>query len=413
MALQEILDRQATSLEYVLHTHGIRARVDGGRLSPRLAHFHIMLPPGVRPNVLAPLVPELAEALGVAACRLAPDAEGGVGVYLEVPRPDPVPVRLLPLVQRVADVVPPITATLGVDTEATPLLLRLNAPDVDPVLVSGGQGVGKSRLLRGMALSLALHNSPDNLRLLLLEATGDGVAFKGMDSLPHLACPVANGPVDVLVSLRWALRTLARRDASAGDADDYDGSDMDSGELFSDEEYTPRFRRNEARMSEPALVIMLDGADKLLLSANRRAGAEAADALNRLLRSGSANGIHLVVSSERPDLGLNADWGARIAGVTLSAEMARMATGVKGSGAQALLGSGDFLIALNAELIRFQAAAASGADVGKAVDLINSWTNAPRAGETAQTEAVGMSRQREHTRAEQEPIPLRRVWAGE
>jgi hypothetical protein len=43
---------------------------------------------------------------------------------------------------------------------------------------------------------------------------------------------------------------------------------------------------------------------------------------------------------------------------------------VKGSGAQGLLGAGDLLISLNSELIRFQAAGVSHAEVTKAVDLI-------------------------------------------
>src|SRR5437879_3249512 len=166
MAIRDILNRQAGAIEYVLHTHGIRAEVDGGKLSPRLAHFHLVLPAGLRISQLSPLMPEVADALGVVSCRLS-QLEGEV--YVEVPRPDPVPVRLLPLVQRVADVVPPITATLGLDTEGTPLLLRLNSPEVDPTIITGAQGSGKSSLLRGMALSLALHNSPDKLRLLLLD----------------------------------------------------------------------------------------------------------------------------------------------------------------------------------------------------------------------------------------------------
>src|SRR4051812_34435463 len=184
MAMRDILDRQANTVEYVLHTHGINAHIDGGRLSPRLSHFHIVLPPGVRPTQLAPIVPEISEALGVMTSRLAPEP-AGTGVYLEVPRPDPIPVRLLPLVQRVADVVPPLTTTLGLDTEGKPLLLRLNASDVNPLLITGEHGAGKSRLLRGMAISLALHNSPEALKLLLLDVTGEGVAFKGMEELPH------------------------------------------------------------------------------------------------------------------------------------------------------------------------------------------------------------------------------------
>src|SRR5512140_3097062 len=118
MAMRDILDRQAGTIEYVLHTHGISAQVDGGKLSPRLAHFHLLLPPGFNPSRLGHFIPDLADALGVTNCRLSASE---TGIYLEVPRPDPVPVRLLPLVQRVADVVPPATATLGMDTDSTPL----------------------------------------------------------------------------------------------------------------------------------------------------------------------------------------------------------------------------------------------------------------------------------------------------
>jgi DNA segregation ATPase FtsK/SpoIIIE-like protein len=413
MLLRNILDKQATTIEYILHTHGLRASVDGGRVSPRLAHFHIVLPQGVRPTVMSPLVDELAEALGVVSCRLAPGDD--IGVYLEVPRPDPIPVRLLPLVQRVADVVPPVTVTLGMDNEGTgtPLLLRLDAHDVDPVLICGNKGAGKSRLLRGMALSLALHNSPGNVRLLLLDAGGEGIAFRGMDDLPHLACPIANGPIDSLISLRWAVRTLARRSDTRGMMDD----DDDSGELFFDEEPAP----TKAASDELALVIMIDGVDALLAGVNRRASGstEAASALNHLLAAGSRAGVHIVMSSERVEPGLDADWRARITGPVLNPEAGRIATGMKGSGAHNLLGKGDFLISLNAELIRFQAAHVSSTEVEKAVAMINKWANASQENEIeseAEDESTFapagfMPRPGEGRSAE--PTPLRRAWMGD
>jgi DNA segregation ATPase FtsK/SpoIIIE-like protein len=396
MAMRDILDRQAGTIEYVLHTHGIRAQVDGGKLSPRLAHFHLVLPGGVNPSRLSPLVPEIASALGVISCRLAV-TDGGV--YLEAPRPDPVPVRLLPLVQRVADVVPPATATLGLDTDGTPLLLRLDSPEVDPAIVSGSQASGKSGLLRGMALSLALHNSPDRLRLLLLDCTGSGAAFRGLEDLPHLACPVAAGPVDTLVSLRWALRILSRRTHMAGDELDFE--DEDDNE--------PPFEYAPLQAGEPELVILIDGADTLCAMSNRRANAEAAGALRRLLMAGHGHGIHMVVSAERPDeiVGAGGSWGARITGRAASPEQARLATGMKGSGAQGLLGAGDFLITLNAELIRFQAAGVSEAEVSKAVDLILACSKAyPQPGQAN-------DRAQAHEPRAMQPRLISRAWTGD
>ena len=415
MAIRDILDRQAGIIEYVLHTHGIAAQVDGGKLSPRLAHFHLMLPPGLSPARLSPFVNDIAASLGVISCRLA-HLEGGV--YLEVPRPDPVPVRLLPLVQRVADVVPPVTASLGLDTDGTPLLLRLNSPEVDPVIVTGNGASGKSSLLRGMALSLALHNSPERVRMLLLDCTGDGVAFRGLDRLPHLACPLANGAVDSLVSLRWALRVLARRTPAPFYEDELTFDDMGEEDMGPEDE--PLFEYSPLQAEEPALVLMIDGADRLISTPNGRINAETTDALRRLLLTGSANGIHVVLSSERPDelAELSTGWGARIVGRVGSAEAARLATGARGSGAQGLLGAGDFLVTLNAELIRFQAAAVSRSEIQKAVDLICNCANSYPQPNTDTRQGVGDAatpRGREQGRATQveEPRSISRGWYGE
>ncbi|MDQ6695466.1 MAG: FtsK/SpoIIIE domain-containing protein, partial [Chloroflexota bacterium] len=281
MALRDILDKQANRIEYVLHTHGIRTQVDGGRLSPRLTHFHLQLPTGVRPQQLSPFVQEIASVLGVQSCRLQ---SGESGVHLEVPRPDPMPVRLLPLVQRVADIVPPVTATLGLDCDGTPLLLRLNSPDVESVFISGAPQAGKSSLLRGMALSLSLHNSPDRVRLLLISLSGDDAAFGGLDSLPHLACPTANGPVDALLNLRWAERTLNRR------------SQLDANELTFDDGDDALLDSLSMGAEEPDLIIMVDGAERIATAGNVRFQAEVLPLLNRLLSDGPRYGIHLLLS---------------------------------------------------------------------------------------------------------------------
>lgn len=417
--MREILDRQANGIEYILRTHGINAQIDGGKLSPRLAHFHVMLPPGVRATQLSPLIAEIAGEIGVTSCRMS---HGEEGVYLEIPRPDPVPVRLLPIVQRVADVVPPITATLGLDCEGTPLLLRLNSPDVDPLLVVGNRGAGKSSLLGGMALSLALHNSPDKLRLLLIDCTSEGRAFRGLEGLPHLACPLANGPVDAMLSLRWALRTLSRSEA-ANDPFALDGEDEEL--TFGDEDLD--FRQPlVAHRDEPALVIMVDGADLLCRNGNRRAEAEAMSALNKLLMSGSRHNIHVALSVEHLASidGLEAGWGSRIVGQVASQEAARQATGLKGTGAQDLMGAGDFLISLNTELIRFQSPAVSSAEIARAVALISSCAQAqtgeqqPRIEDYDRqpTKAAIPPRKQEHQERQEhyeEPIQLRRSWVGD
>jgi S-DNA-T family DNA segregation ATPase FtsK/SpoIIIE len=286
----------------------------------------------------------------------------------------------------------------------------------------GNQGAGKSSLLGSMALSLALHNSPDRLRLLLIDGTGEGRAFRGLERLPHLACPIASGPADSMISLRWALRTLARH-ARLNDPLRLDDEDED--ELFFDDDST--LEPYASQKDSPALVVLVDGADVLCGNTNRRTAGEAEAALNKLLSGGSRNNIHLALSVENLPLidGLEADWGARIVGRVHSPEAARQATGIKSTGAHSLLGAGDFLISLNTELIRFQAPGVSSSEIAKSVDLIVTCAQmqSDPEGQSEYDEfdlspmpampSVPTRKQERIPHAMQEPVPLRRSWVGE
>ncbi|MGI8588329.1 MAG: DNA translocase FtsK [Chloroflexia bacterium] len=326
--MREFLDDQSNIIEHLLHSHGIRGRVTGGSLSPRLLHFQIKLPNRVKPSQVAPLLPEIAEALEVRAVRLAPDPETG-DTILEVPRPDPVAVRLLPLAKKVAEVVPPITATLGLDIAGTPLLLRLDAPEVAPTLITGSPSSGKSGLLQTMAISLALHNSPDTLRMLLIDLSGarrrgrQGItAWTGAEALPHLVAEPVRDLDEAHLRLRWAMRLLRERAEMLADGEPSEG---------------------------PALVVMLDGLEEV--------AGESLDLLPMLARDGRGLGIQLVAAVQPSPVVEQIAWGARIVGRCKDAAHARAASGMQGIGADGLLGEGDFLAVLGGDALRFQAAA--------------------------------------------------------
>jgi DNA segregation ATPase FtsK/SpoIIIE-like protein len=203
-----------------------------------------------------------------------------------------------------------------------------------------------------------------------------------MEGLPHLACPVANGPVDAMVSLRWAIRTLERRSHMAG-------SEEDENELTFDDPGDVKYGPAPSLLDEPALVVLIDGVEFLCASGDRRTATEAVAALRRLLAEGGGHRLHVVAATERPDIMISAGmgWRARITGQVSSPEAARMASGVKGSGAQGLLGEGDFVITVNAELIRFQAAAASADEVLKAIGFIHDRMREVQAQEQAEPQA--------------------------
>ena len=91
------------------------------------------------------------------------------------------------------------------------------------------------------------------------------------------------------------------------------------------------------------------------------AGKAVEVALTRLAQRGREAGIHLVAGAQKPASAvvgpmLKANFPARLVGRVGSAEDARVATGLSGSGAEKLQGRGDFLAVSAGSVTRFQAA---------------------------------------------------------
>ncbi|HSR30518.1 MAG TPA: FtsK/SpoIIIE domain-containing protein, partial [Anaerolineae bacterium] len=251
-------------------------------------------------------------------------------VEVEVPRPQGKVVPLLPLCQRLAShgpnrqlTVPPITAVLGLDHEGIPLLLRLPSPTVAHVLIAGTTGSGKTALARSIVASLALHNSQRALQLVLIDPKGRG--FLPFQGLPHLLQPVVSRIDQALPLLQRLIAEMERRDA-------------------------------EGR-SAPRLVIVLDELADLV----QVGGREMEATLTRLSQRGREAGLHLVACTQKPAAAVigglvKSNFPVRIVGSVASPEDAKVATGLAQTGAERLLGQGDFLVVAKGHATRMQAA---------------------------------------------------------
>ncbi|HEY3534679.1 MAG TPA: FtsK/SpoIIIE domain-containing protein [Pedococcus sp.] len=181
---------------------------------------------------------------------------------------------------------------VGVGGEG-PYLLDL-AADGPHVLVGGTTGSGKSELLRTLVVSLATHNRPEQLSLVLIDYKG-GAAFRECAALPHTAGVVTD--LDdrladrALRSLRAELRRRERFLGGAGAADH-------AGYLA-----TPAARTTPL----PRLVVVID---------EFRALAEElpafVDGMVRLAALGRSLGVHLVMATQRPAGVVTADIKANL-----------------------------------------------------------------------------------------------------
>ncbi len=325
--MQRMLHLQADRIEQVLSSYKIRSRVTGGTVTPRLVRYQLSTPLGVKVKRVAGLAEEIAMGLGACSCRVY--REEGL-VQVEIPRDDPQVVHLLPLCRQLVtagprgkDTVPSVTAVLGLDHEGAPLLLRLPSPNVAHVLIAGTTGSGKTALARSIVTSLALFNSQRELQLVLIDPKGRG--FGPLAGLPHLLVPVVSSVDQALSLLERIVGEMERRD--------WEGR------------------------CEPRLVVVLDELADLV----QVGGHAMEEALTRLTQRGREAGIHLVACTQKPTAGVigglvKSNFPVRLVGSVASPEDAKVATGLAGTGAERLLGQGDFLVVAKGQVNRMQAA---------------------------------------------------------
>jgi len=331
--MRRLWELQAEKIEMVLASHNITARVRGGVITPRFIRYQLYPEVGTRLNKIRDLAEEIALFLGVQNCRIY-RLKGVINV--EIPRSRSRSVSLLHLCARLAEV-PPCTPVLGLDEEGMPLLLSLPSPDVAHVLISGTTGSGKTELARTMIASLAMYNHQGRLQLVLIDPKRRG--FGVFEGLPHLLAPITTDVEEAISLLGRLVKEMERRDKEG--------------------------------IGEPHVVIFIDELAELTMAGTR----EAELLLTRLTQRGREAGLHVVACTQKPTASVlgslaKANFPVRLVGRVTTPEEAKVATGLAKSGAEKLLGRGDFLVVSNGLTIRFQAAYISPAQIKSLVNRI-------------------------------------------
>ncbi len=325
--IRQWLDYLADEIEALLTSHRLDVLVTGVQLSPRWARFKLQVGPGTRISSIQNVSEELALVVEAPQIRLT---RGSGALVLEMPLPDPQPVHLLNLLLDVP-LLTPVTAVLGLSIEGEPYILPLMAPEVTHVLIAGSTGCGKTELLRSLILSLALYNRQAHCQLALIDPKRRG--FTPLEGLPHLLAPIASSTEEAQALLEQVVKEMERRDAENAPA-------------------TPR------------IIVAVDEVGDLITTG----GKEIEALLVRLAQRGREAGFHLICSTQRPSAdavpsALKANLPARLIGRVASGQEALTAAGIPGTNAELLVGSGDFVAVVGAQVTRFQAAYTSLPDV--------------------------------------------------
>jgi S-DNA-T family DNA segregation ATPase FtsK/SpoIIIE len=188
-----------------------------------------------------------------------------------------------------------------------------------------------------MALSLALYNPPRALQMVLIDPKRRGLGV--LAPLPHLLTPLIHRSDEATEVLSRLAQEMERRDL--------------------------------AERSSPRIVVFIDELADLMIAGGR----SVEQPLTRLAQRGREAGIHLVACTQRPAASVigglvKSNFPVRIVGSVASAEDAKVAAGLPRTGAERLLGRGDFLVVARGEKIRVQGAYASAGEMRRIVTHI-------------------------------------------
>ncbi len=363
------VNRAAGLIEKTLAEFGLPVRVVDFRAGPAVTQFAVepgfvehTAPEGetrrqkVRVSQISALASDLALALSAPSLRIEAPVPGQPYVGIEMPNRRPALVRLRPLLETEAfqSVASPLAVALGRDVAGAAVVADLAS--MPHLLVAGTTGSGKSVCLTALTTCLAVNNTPDDLRLVLIDPKMvELVRFNG---LPHLLGKVETDLERIAGVLRWCTQEMDRRYRL-----------LEENRARDLEAYNRKARRRRDKERLPRLVVILDElADLMMLTPDQTERT-----LVRLAQMARATGIHLVVATQRPSTDIvtgliKANFPARISFAVASSVDSRVILDT--TGAETLLGRGDMLF-LSPEAsspVRVQGAFVSDLEIERLID---------------------------------------------
>ncbi|MCK6568939.1 MAG: DNA translocase FtsK [Chloroflexi bacterium] len=345
---ERTINQTAGLIMKTLSEFGIPATVIGYRVGPSVTQFAVQ--PGfikkgneeedaqqmkVRVAQIASLEKDIALALSAQRLRIEAPVPGKPYVGIEVPNTNTSVVRLRALMETDAfyKVGAPLAIALGRDVSGNPLMADLAR--MPHLLIAGATGSGKSVCITAIAACLAMNNTPEELRMVMIDSKMvELIRFNG---LPHLYGKVETDLNRILGVLRWVVVEMEHRYRLL--------EAMHARDLTS---YNKKVSRSEDGQPLPRIVVMIDELADLMMSAPDQTEHN----LVRLAQMARATGIHLVVATQRPSTDvvtglIKANFPARLAFAVASGIDSRVILDY--TGAESLLGRGDMLF-LNPEV---------------------------------------------------------------
>ncbi len=296
-AIETACREKAYVLEQTLNEFRLAVEVVAIETGPVITVFELKLAPGIKVSQIASLSNDMARALKAPAVRVVAPLPGKSTIGIEVPNIDKEKVRLRDVMElagpRVEQYALPLF--LGKDAAGQPLVADLTR--MPHLLIAGTTGSGKSVCVTSLISSVLMTRSPSEVNLILIDPKVVELAM--YKDVPHLICPIVTEVSKAEGILDWASTKMDERYALLAEAGVKDIRSYNRlGYTGLCERLKPASDEEMAKIPVrlPYIVIMIDElADLMMLSPK-----EVEFFLCRIAQKSRAVGIHLIVSTQRP-----------------------------------------------------------------------------------------------------------------
>ncbi|MCP4572003.1 MAG: DNA translocase FtsK [bacterium] len=330
------LDQAADLLEDTLRSFGVEGEVKDVRPGPVVTTYEYQPGAGIRVNQIVQRTDDLALAMRARSIRMEAPIPGKAAVGIEIPNPESRMVRLREVLEGTGEKSRnPLSVVLGKDVVGRSVSVDIAA--LPHLLVAGSTGSGKSVCLNAVICNLLLKNSPDTLRLVLIDPKM--LEMNVYNGIPHLLLPVVTDPRESLKALQWMVAQMELRYRQ-----------LAKWSVRNIQQYNDKVARGEITDAEgetvvdpmPFYLTIVDELADLMI----QMGGDFEGPITRLAQKARAVGIHLILATQRPSVDvltgvIKANIPCRIAFRVIQKNDSR--TILDMNGAEALLGHGDML----------------------------------------------------------------------
>ncbi len=353
---REALESNARMLEAVLEDFGIKGKIVKVRPGPVVTLYELEPAPGTKTARVVSLADDIARSMSAVSVRIAVvPGRSVIGIELPNATRETVFLREMMASTEFEKSDGRLIMSLGKDIGGTPIFADLAR--MPHLLVAGTTGSGKSVAINTMIMSLLYRNTPDDVRLIMIDPKM--LELSVYDGIPHLLAPVVTEAGKAVMALKWVVREMEDRyramsQLSVRNISGYNQRLRDAASKgktltrtvqtgFDPGTGKPIYEEQALDLTPlPYIVVIIDEMADLMLVA----GKDVEAAVQRLAQMARAAGIHVIMATQRPSVDvitgtIKANFPTRISFQVTSKIDSRTILGEQG--AEQLLGQGDML----------------------------------------------------------------------